>query len=253
MIILYYAAVSIAWILFSAMWCACTVVDSIGAMNAEPSTEPAESTNTDGDSDSDAPLLFYRMDYMSAAAAGETYVWIEAASNSLGLRGLWYAYFDDVSTAEHYSDGNGGVCGRGEIVPSDTENWRYAGLGFSLCSSGWDEDPAYESFTLAECPYVENLADRLVGISFEVTGTLPEELWLCFTQEGLRYPFVTAVSTMERRDYFFVDGEPHPNETTPLSVPDVTAFQFEMWNETAAPIAFDFCITGVQLLVVDHL
>ncbi len=225
----------------------CTRLEQIGEIQSTYDLGESEVFESEV-SDSDR-IDFFRMPFFSYAEAGETFIWISAGDNPLGLQGQWYYYSDLSSVSSVSSDGQGGVCIKGEIIePTESVPYPYAGGGFNFCNNGPDIDPYYKTNPAGSCLFTADLEQRLLGISFEVTGTMPIPFTLLFQVPSTDHPAYVPVEFSGPADYFFKDaliseGEPD------LDVSKVTAFQFQASRTVYGPVPFDFCIKSVELLI----
>jgi hypothetical protein len=172
--------------------------------------------------------------------------WIDAASNDLGIQGEWYTMDDGVSSIDL-----DGQCASGVVAPfdfSDDLTWGVS-VGFDLCRTGDDHETPNESFTLSECPLNENLAEELLGISFDLTGNSGDApLQVAFMQSDARAAYVEADGPGHHRvlfadaRIFYEDGEP------PGDIDLVESISFVLFSDYTDDIVYDFCIKNLRVL-----
>ena len=172
----------------------------------------------------------------------ENSVYYDRTENLLGLQGVWYSYTDDVSTITLANAVDDTLCVSGTVNGGPDWSYFYTGLGFYICQ-GYNPTTTY---SIQTCPWSPYLMDRVIGISFEVSGTFPGSgtLALMFMSASGRWTIPAA----GRHDVLFTDVSPYDTDSvfTPEST---TLIQFQLGNTQNSVIPFDFCIGNVEILL----
>jgi hypothetical protein len=110
---------------------------------------------------------------------------VDAASNSLGINGNWFAYSDTASTISpgkgSFTNVGGKMCTKGTLVAASSS---YGGIGFELNDTG-----GQQPFNLTK--------NGVKGFSFVLSGTLPTGgVRFAYGKKGDDNVFFATVSTL---------------------------------------------------------
>lgn len=187
----------------------------------------------------------------SFALAPDGAGWVEQGSNTLGIQGGWATRTGAGSTISVTFDGPN-VCFVGEAVqiPQGGTNQEYWGAAASLdfCRPDAATTPD-ASFPLNSCPWAPELASKLVGVGFDVDGTLPAVLRAGFREQGrMDTPYVVVRETGEVVALFddaLVRNNPNAEFSHPESVQSLELL-IPGGRQAARP--FNFCVRNLAAL-----
>jgi hypothetical protein len=229
-------------VLVSALCSACggKVLSPVGEMD----------TGTDsGSEDMDSGGALVRVDVMPDSGAGTADIVVPASSNPEGVQGYWYPFANAESGMVVTEAGADRICVSGQLMPA-ANGWAFGGLGFAPCYSDGEWDPAYTQFALADCPFVPDLVRRLVGVSFSLTGTVPEGLRLEAREVDDVQPAYILLAGAGSGDYFF-DDMTLQYEGDILVMEQVQRIQVILNSTADPPPELSFCIEDMRLLLTD--
>ncbi|MBN2525191.1 MAG: hypothetical protein JXR76_02275 [Deltaproteobacteria bacterium] len=170
---------------------------------------------------------------------------IDSAGNSAGVQGIFYAYSDDTSSIAVSNSAGGFFYLSGQVAAAPPNEYMYIGMGTGLC---FDTNDTY--YPIGNCPFAPQLADQMVGISFEMTGTYPlfgvlEITFICTSTGNMLYWRIPATGEHE---VLFSDMQVRqPN--IPFTAGDIDRVQFQLSNTTQPPISYDFFLGNFKILM----
>jgi hypothetical protein len=210
----------------------------------------AADSATDAGSDTDMDVsALVRFPVVLPDGAEEPDFFIYGETNSLGFQGQWFGTCKADSTIEITNSGGGTVCATGTVAGVAEGNWSSALLGILLCFSDGEDNPPWQTYPLAECPLTPGLHQRMAGASFEMEGALPGDLLEFHPKEdGEDNPPYMKVEP-GKKDYLFRDLLLR-NGRAPLDRSRMIALQFNISNTDPTAVPFDFCIAGLELLLL---
>ena len=178
-----------------------------------------------------------------AAADGERFIYGD--SNALGIQGRWYSYQDDLSTLTMSNSVSGFFYLSGEVAPGEPAQYRYVGMGMGLC---YDPETAY--YPIGSCPWAPILAQQVVGFAFDFNGTYAESggAVLIFISNSTGNSLHWDIPATGHHEVLFSDMRiAQPN--VPLTASDIDRVQFQLGNQTAAAVPYDFFAGNFEILI----
>ncbi len=207
-------------------------------------------TGTDaGAEDPDSAGGLVRVNVMPDGGAGTEDILVPASSNPEGIQGHWYPFSNAESDVVVIEAGADRICVLGQLALAG-DGWAFGGLGFAPCYSDGDFDPAYTEFALGDCPFVSELARRLVGVSFTLTGSVQEGLRLEAMEVDDNNPAYFLPGDAGSGEYLFTDIS-FQMEEDELVMDRLLRIQVILNSEADPPPELMFCIEDMRLLLTD--
>ena len=181
--------------------------------------------------------------------------WIAPEDNDLGLQGQWFTIMGEGSqiTSDYEPDATVYTKGTTTPDPAGTDYIYHFGakVGFYLCTDKPSADGTFNAYAASECPYVDDLDDKIAGVEFTLKGVLPTtELRLQLSEKDRvdgTYKVITSEGThtvwMSETKIHYYDPAAGPFNKTAL---DGILFYV---SSTGGPSNFAFRISNVSLLL----
>jgi hypothetical protein len=231
------------------------------------SDTPGDSEKTDSDSTTDTNSELNTSDTLDDGLEEYDIPFVDgdlphifADDNLLNLQGWWYTFYsiDGMASIEMTpSVEDNTICVNGWVRdPADGNYNLYYGakVGFATCSNKFPGSYYGTEYSLETCPgengeRENGLDTRMVGISFTLTGDLPQnELRIQFAEQNRQDGTYVAIHRAGDRKIKFEDATLAYDITAPgISIPNIIGIFFYI-PSSGGPATFDFCIENLKIL-----